>query len=565
MSPAQLLDAIRSDPARAAEVEVYDALERQLGDEYTVFYSVEWNAAPVSSEPVQDGEADFVVGHPKHGFLVLEVKGGIVAFDPEQRRWTSTSRGGYTNKITDPFGQAKRSCYGLVARIQKLVSERGSMRLFHGVVLPHCLIRPEDLPGAASPRTTIDAGGLSHLEQSIEQAFEYWANGVELRGPGYGEVLRAIRRIHSHPVAGYRNMSLEIVEHHAEFDRLTDDQLRVLDMVAANRRLLVRGCAGSGKTFLAKRLAAKRSSRGERVLTVCFNNLLGNLLEEELGGLPRVTATNFHRLCERLAQGAGMALTPPAAENASVYYTALLDAALAALDSDPSLRFDTVIVDEAQDFELEWWIVIEALLSGEDASLTVFTDANQLLYGTNRGVPDGYGVFAEIDLGENVRNTQAIHREALRFFRGETVPTALGPEGVAPTWIEAESPDAQIAQLELVLGRLIDEQRIATKDVAVLTPKGVGSTSLNDLQQVGKWDLSAYELREDDEIGWSTIRRFKGLESPVVILVELDDAIAQSDRLRELVYVGISRARDFLYLIGSSGTLTLIRTDGKRA
>ena len=242
-----------------------------------------------------------------------------------------------------------------------------------------------------------------------------------------------------------------------------------------------------------------------------------------------------------------------------------LDAALAALDSDPSLRFDTVIVDEAQDFELEWWIVIEALLSGEDASLTVFTDANQLLYGTNRGVPDGYGVFAEIDLGENVRNTQAIHREALRFFRGETVPTALGPEGVAPTWIEAESPDAQIAQLELVLGRLIDEQRIATKDVAVLTPKGVGSTSLNDLQQVGKWDLSAYELREDDEIGWSTIRRFKGLESPVVILVELDDAIAQSDRLRELVYVGISRARDFLYLIGSSGTLTLIRTDGKRA
>ncbi len=555
MSPAQLTETIRQDPGRQAEVAVFDALQLQLNDSCTVFYSVEWNAPTGQREAVQDGEADFVVAHPKHGFLVLEVKGGIVCYDPEEQQWTSTSRSGYVNRISDPFKQARKSCYGLIGRTKKMVSQGGCMRIFHAAVFPHCVMRVEELPGSGAPEIVIDANGMNQLGLRITGAFSYWINEADLRGPSFEEVIKAIRRIHNSPVTGRRDMSLEIVEHHTEFDRLTENQGRVLDMVSANRRLLVRGCAGSGKTFLAKRLAAKRSAQGERVLVLCFNNLLGSLLDEELGGLPNVIATNFHLFCEHLVNMGSIDIGPKTAESASDYYSALTEAALKALEADSSLRFDTVIIDEAQDFELDWWIVIEQMLEGEKSSLCVFIDANQLLYGTTRGVPGSLGPFAAVELSENVRNTQAIHREAIRFFQGEQVPGAIGPEGVPPQWIEANSESAQIEQLEKIITRLVLAQKVAPADIAILTPKGSSSTTLQNLGALGTVTVAPYDERESDEVGWSTIRKFKGLESPIVIIVEVDDGVAQSDRLRELVYVGITRARDYLFVIGSRGAL----------
>lgn len=494
---------------------------------------------------------------------MLEVKGGIIAYAPENHQWTSTSKTGYVNRISDPFRQAMKSCHGLLGRIKKMISQHGMMRIYHASVFPHCQIRSEDLPGSTSSEITIDTHGLRDLENRILRAFEYWRNGAILRGPTFDEVLAALRRIHNGRVAGTRNISIQIAEHHAEFDRLTADQMRLLDMVAANRRLLVRGCAGSGKTFLAKRLAAKRSAKGEKVLVLCFNNLLGGLLEEELRNLPGVTATNFHHLCERLAREASVPLPSMANVGESAYYGALIDAAMKALESDSSLRFDTVIIDEAQDFDLVWWIVIESLLANSNASLTVFIDTNQILHGTSKGVPASLGPFAESDLSQNVRNTQSIHREALRFFRGDPEPSAEGPEGTAPTWIRAESYDEEIQRLAEMLGRLVKEDKISTEDIVVLTPKGTNSTSLRSRDKIGKLPLVPVEQREAGEIGWSTVRRFKGLESPIVIITELDGEIAKSAHLRELVYVGVTRARDYLYLIGASDTLTLLKQENR--
>lgn len=559
MSPGSLPEEVRADPARQAESAVYDALRDQLDDSWSVFYSVEWNARVAEKEPAQDGEADFVVCHPNHGFLVLEVKGGIVAFDPERGRWTSTSRSGFVNDIADPFAQARKSCYGLLARTRGMVSQQGTMRMFHATVFPHCLMRAEDLPGCAQPEIVIDAEGVREMRRRVERAFRYWKNGADLRGPSFDELASAIRRLHNRPVTGHRNKSLEIVEHHNEFDRLTDGQLRVLDMVAANRRLLVRGCAGSGKTFLAKRLAARRSSEGKAVLVLCFNNLLGSLLNEELGELPNVKATNFHGLCERLVLEAGMPLDRPAAGADSAYYTDLVEKAFGALGALPSRRFDAIIVDEAQDFQEDWWIVVEALLAGEGSCMTVFLDANQRLYGAQRGVPTGLGSMAEVDLSQNVRNTQAIHSAALRFFEGEPLPTALGPQGVAPRWIPADTVPGRLERLRSLLDHLILQDRVAADDLVVLTPKGIASTGLGGIDRLGEHILRPFELREAGEVGWSTVRKFKGLESPIVILTEFDDEAAGSPWLRELAYVGMTRARDFLYLIGSKKAVRELR------
>jgi ATP-dependent exoDNAse (exonuclease V) beta subunit len=48
----------------------------------------------------------------------------------------------------------------------------------------------------------------------------------------------------------------------------------------------------------------------------------------------------------------------------------------------------------------------------------------------------------------------------------------------------------------------------------------------------------------------ATIHRFKGLESPVVVLAELDSRVP-AEQLPGLVYVGATRARSHLVVIGS--------------
>ncbi len=60
-----------------------------------------------------------------------------------------------------------------------------------------------------------------------------------------------------------------------------------------------------------------------------------------------------------------------------------------------------------------------------------------------------------------------------------------------------------------------------------------------------------------DAILCDTIRRFKGLERPVVVLVELradDDA-----KLERMLYVGASRAQQHLVVIGSPAVLERMR------
>ncbi len=60
----------------------------------------------------------------------------------------------------------------------------------------------------------------------------------------------------------------------------------------------------------------------------------------------------------------------------------------------------------------------------------------------------------------------------------------------------------------------------------------------------------------DDVILCETIRRFKGLEKPVIVLVELRE---DDKRLDRMLYVGASRARQHLVVIAPAGVLEKLR------
>ncbi|MDP6652630.1 MAG: ATP-binding domain-containing protein, partial [Gammaproteobacteria bacterium] len=71
---------------------------------------------------------------------------------------------------------------------------------------------------------------------------------------------------------------------------------------------------------------------------------------------------------------------------------------------------------------------------------------------------------------------------------------------------------------------------------------------LEEGHKIGNLSLS-WESKGNQYIQCSTVHSYKGLESPIVIFVELGSAHKQTHS--ELLYIGMSRARNHLIVIAS--------------
>lgn len=69
-------------------------------------------------------------------------------------------------------------------------------------------------------------------------------------------------------------MATEFLEEEEQLVLLTHEQSALLSRFGRERRMVVTGCAGSGKTMLAVERAKRLAAKGEEVLFVCFNRAL---------------------------------------------------------------------------------------------------------------------------------------------------------------------------------------------------------------------------------------------------------------------------------------------------
>src|SRR5882762_2639366 len=151
MWPRKLPPDVLGNPFRAAEIRVYERLQGQLDDGWSVFYSRPWLGLTPTGEEI-DGECDFVVAHPLLGLLTLEVKGGAVSYDPKTSKWSSVDRWKVRHNIRDPVHQARVSKHQILKKLNDSVHWRSRrIRARHGVILPHSAKPSSDL-GADMPR-----------------------------------------------------------------------------------------------------------------------------------------------------------------------------------------------------------------------------------------------------------------------------------------------------------------------------------------------------------------------------------------------------------------------------
>jgi len=543
MFPERLPQRIRSDRQRRAEVRVYDAFVDAPSD-WRVFYSVAWLSRDQAQE-LRDGEADFVVVHPRHGLLILEVKGGGIERDGSSGEWWSVDEQGQTHPIHDPFAQASRSKHALIAKIRELPAFRDQwVPAIHAVAFPSLgrLTVPSGVH--APPEIVISGDDLGRLPERIEDIYAHSRpSGDQSFTPGQAaeieRLLAPTLRLRAPLAVAAREADRAIVT-------LTEEQYPVLDLLSRLRRVSISGPAGSGKSLLAMEQARRLAGQGLRTLFVCFNRPLADAMNAGLDPDEGLHVHTFHDLCYRMGEEAGLVGGEYVDDPSQDFFARLPDVLLEALNTRPDLRFHAIIVDEGQDFEAEWWTILElALTDPAEGILYVFHDEAQRLSDGASAIPVG---LAPIPLTRNIRNTQTIHGLASRFSSSQS--EADGPEGRAVEFVELASPDQVVSTLSKILHRLTREDQFRAEEIAILTGRGRSATALAGLDRIGAFRCGPLPVLPG-VVAVDTIRRFKGLDSRVVVLVEIDHLVDD----QRLLYVGTTRARTHLIVVASAETI----------
>lgn len=531
---------IPEDPRFTTDSErmVWERLRDTLRPEDTLIANLRF------TDTRKDHEADLVVVMPDAGVVVVEVKGAGVRI--EDGKWSIKRNG--KRKAIDPVAQARDSKYALRAYIDSdrrwAHTSRSTVRFAHAVVTPFADLGLDfDLPDC--PRWMIhDRGDLPRLAErlaDIPLGFE-----THMRVPTEDDCAVIVDILTARGTDAVPSVADEADERQHRADRLTEEQSQILRVTRLLRRVEIRGGAGSGKTVLAltqaRQLAAGRDGRpAERVALLCYSIGLATHFAREVATWPHRQRPSFVGTFEDLANRWGL---PSGSRDDPDYWEETLPLLMAerAAQLPPGERYDSVVVDEAQDFAESWWRPIIAALTDEtDGGLFIYSDENQRLFNRFGRPPVS---LVPLVLDHNLRNTKQI----AEVFK-PLAPLRMrleGGDGPDVTFVPT-SPDDAVGRADDQVDLLIDEGW-HPGHIALLTTgrrHPVQVERQEELGQAGYWRT----FWEDEDVFFGHVLGAKGMERRVVVLCVNEDGTRE--RFRERLYVGLSRATDRLVVVGA--------------
>ena len=585
---AHMIPSTIGDDAPPGEHAVFAALrDAPNTDDWVVFHSLEI-AQHVSQ--VQ-GEADFVVVAPGHGVLVIEVKSHESIEADGHGRWRYGNRDWVTRS---PFEQASGAQHSIIEFLESRGAGPVGYPIFHAAWLTQLsknkfapgigwhewqLLDAADLAGGAAASAIIRtlAKASAHLTDTISGFRRVAGQPDAAHTARLQELLTPRFQIELSAKELARRRELE----QATF---TAEQVKILDVVGSNPRLLVEGPAGSGKTWVAAEAARRAAESGKRTLVVVFNRLIEARLAELCG--EGIEVRRIHSLMAQVVDrhagknDARRKLASGRVE-ADWYDVTLPEQALeAALELGP--QYDYLVVDEAQDVALEPYLdVLDALLVGGLAHAPVFITGDfdhQVIYRRHEGAtpeeaPDAPptpranilrrvpGMVA-LRLTSNVRTTPEVARFVAELIGEPTLYSEHRRSDDDQVSVERHSfttMDEQLRMLADAVERILSEP-FTVRELVILSPyarerSAAGQALASETADARLTSrlgsaLSGSAIEDSTRIRWGTIHEFKGLEAPAVILTDVD---LSKGYHRDLLYVGASRATDRLVVLEQQG------------
>lgn len=541
MYPSRL-DPNTSSPA---EKRLFPIFREHLSDDFTVFHGPALQATRKSGG-IDDREIDFLVAHTTYGLLAIEVKGGQITIDGKNKQWLQNGK----RLKKSPIQQVKTATYDFHNYLLRENETRSfNYPTWYAVCFPDVDVTGDLAPDA--PRQIIlDKRDVmpAQITAAIEAIFKHYQRSAAT-GPGTLGITALVKKlVPSHVLRSLLSKDFETEDEQIKV--LTEEQFDVLDESERAMRLLVTGCAGSGKTLLALEKARRLLGQGQDVLFTCYNRQLAQWLQQLIPASEHLKITTFHSLCMELSKQAGRTLGEYDEKLSTTgimsndYYDAILPNALHEAIDKISTRYDAIVVDEGQDFHRTYWQPLLALLRDPDrGTFYIFSDENQRLFSRDE-LP-----FTQPTkhLSRNLRSTREIGDVVGRYHTGKSRYKAEGP--IAKRDIEIVDP-RQYNSFEQAVEKVIDgliDQGVKSSQIIVLTPLNEKSY-WQDGKKAGKYLLVRDAFTEGNQIRVETVYAFKGLERPVVILTEIDRHTPTE--LDSLLYVALSRARNHLIVLG---------------
>lgn len=509
------------------------------------------------------GELDFLVLAPNEGFFTIEVKHGGVS--RKNGEWCFTDRYGKTNcKKTGPFVQQNTTMNSIRKYVLKKIKHKKKKhdrfeRILWGSgvaftsMLEFIDFGPEghswqvlNKQGLALPIGTY----ISTLSKGAhrEHSAKYWYDVNKAR-PTKKDCEELVEILRGDFDINYSEIN-RMIDNETRIEDYTKEQFSLLDFVNYNQRCLIAGGAGTGKTLMALEIAKRKVAEDITVGLFCFNKQLGDKLGNSMNNM--ITNKDCIAFCGTLHKymtNQTKSRPPENKDEQKEYFDTTLPMEFL-IECDTIIeddKLDFLILDEAQDLlSANYLEVFDSILKGgiRSGNWIMFGDfSNQAIY-SNDSVKifellNSYTSYTKFPpLKINCRNTKRI-AEQNTLLTGVELPefTSRNNEG---NNVNCKYPNTKDRPKEIEKILLAIEKRgIPLSKVTLLSPKRIEHSILSDYGPV----LTIIKKG----VQHCTIQGFKGLENSIIVLCDFDDI--SSVRMQRLLYVGISRATQELYLV----------------
>jgi hypothetical protein len=525
---------------RHGEQLVWEALKAELPDEAALLYS-RWVMSLDGDE-----EIDFLVAWPGVGIACIEVKGGHVERDSQDRWWSV--RGKDRKELPrHPLVQASDARHALQRWLKSKGATAAQVRMQHLLAEPHMTVPATHDPADCPRRLVIDKNDLPHIAQVVRAAIESGKGHAPLDQ----QALEQLLGLMTMQLPSQAALLAMCEEHQQLVEQRTKKQAETIRNLEDWPRAAVVGGAGTGKTWMALEQARLLSKNGKRVALVCYSRGLGRFLQRMTATWPKPPAYVglFHDLA--LQWGA----EAPTGDE-SDYYEQELPRALGelALSKPVQERFDAVVVDEGQDFGELWWpSLLQCLKDPEEGGVYVFMDEGQRVFARQAKPPISLPPYR---LHEVIRNTKRIAQ--VFGSLGQAQADYPEMEGPKVRFVQCAADEAS-GRADDVIDALLDQWEPG--QIALLTTKNRHNLQKEVVDGQG-WDAYWDAFFDHNEVFYGHVLGFKGLERPAVVLAV--NGFKQPERAKEMLYVGLSRARTQLVVCGDLAEISQVGGEGVR-
>jgi superfamily I DNA and RNA helicase len=215
-------------------------------------------------------------------------------------------------------------------------------------------------------------------------------------------------------------------------------------------------------------------------------------------------------------------------------------------------KYDSLIIDEGQDFEADWFEILRLFLR-EGGNILWLDDPDQNLQ-DKRPVP--MQGFVRYCSRVNYRSPESIAN-----FISDTLPIPFEQGNPLPgLGVAVHTYTAPAEQPKIVVKAVqnLVQRGFSHDDIVVLTCRGVQGSVFSQLDTIGgvglrhftgEYDSQGRQIMTQGKLTFESIYRFKGQEAPAVILVDVDPRAERREREERLLFCGMTRATVRLELV----------------